>query len=130
MDSQTNIRCTYIHVYSLLLLPCYLFLLCMCNNELLFTVKHAQITTSKILVATFYYDTTMIMQINDFMLQQQHYMYICTCNILLLLPLLSLLLSLLILVTLKHANIKRDIPSMLSMRVEESFPKLLTALQV
>ena len=92
----------------------------MCNNELLFTVKHAQITTSKILVATFYYDTTMIMQINDFMLQQQHYMYICTCNILLLLPL----------VTLKHANIKRDIPSMLSMRVEESFPKLLTALQV
>ena len=111
-------------------------LLCMCNNELLFTVKHTQVTTSKILVATFYYDTRMIMQINDFMhtlhtvTLQQHYMYICTFTILLLLLSLLPLLSLLLLATLKHADIKRDIPSMLSMRVEESFPKLLTALQV
>ena len=75
----------------------------MCNNELLFTVKHTQITTSKILVATFYYDTTMIMQINDFMLKQQYYMYIMYIyySITITITIIPLLLA-----TLKHANIE------------------------
>ena len=58
----------YIHTCIFIVASALLFvLLCMCNNELLFTIKHTQITT--ILVATFYYDKTMIMQINDFMLK-------------------------------------------------------------
>ena len=52
----------YIHTCIFIVASALLFvLLCMCNNELLLTVKHTQVTTSKILVATFYYDTTMIM---------------------------------------------------------------------